>query len=366
MALSILTHHMTGLSLGLALVGWFLYHAASGTYPRRSVVKLSVLFGAVAFLVVLPWGIPFVAHVLDVGFRREVPGLWALSISSYSRNIIDTGLIGGFVYPSYLGITLMVLAIGGTIYALIEWRRLAGLAIGLLVLMWFSMGADVNPIIRVYPFSGLDAAQFHLYMVPFMAILGAALVERIYTHVRDMWPTLSQRLSEVLARRLWYAVSTAGLVAVLAFPVADAWEARSHMEPYNVDSSVKAAIQWLADAPYDNETSGGRVYAIGLWNWHTFLVPYLADKPLVDGWHDEGARNVEEVRQLRMMGWTGNVDIAGAHQILSNLGGEYVLVNRTSDYPLDSSNKFWDGFKADAGFEIMDQWGDVAVFRVLE
>ena len=343
-----------------------MYHAASGTYLRRSVVKLSVLFGGVTFLVVLPWGIPFVAHVLDVGFRRETPGLWLPSITSYANNITDTGLIGAFAYPSYLGLTLLVLAIGGTIYALIEWRRLAGLAIGLLVLVWFSMGADLNPLIRVYPFSGLDTARFHLYMVPFMALLGAAFTQSLYNHLRDVWPTLAQRLSAVLARRLWYAVLPVGLAAVLAFPVVDAWEARSRMGTYNVDPSVKEAIQWLSEAPYDKEGSEGRVYAVGLWNWHTFLVPFLADRPLVDGWHDEGARSVKEIRRLRIMGWTGNVDIPEAHRILSRLGGEYVLVDRTSAFQLDSSKKFWDGFEADEGFAKEDEWGDVAVFRVLQ
>ena len=96
-------------------------------------------------------------------------------LSTYSSNIVDSSLIGGFVYPSYLGITLLVLATAGTVYALIEARRLAGVAVALLVLVWFSMGADLNPLIRVYPFSALDAARFHLFMVPFMALLGAAL-----------------------------------------------------------------------------------------------------------------------------------------------------------------------------------------------
>ena len=38
MAVSILIHHMTGLSLGLGLAGWFLYHTASGVYSRKHLV----------------------------------------------------------------------------------------------------------------------------------------------------------------------------------------------------------------------------------------------------------------------------------------------------------------------------------------
>ena len=188
MALSILVHHMTGLALGLGLIAWFVYHLIAGIYSRRQVVAFSALFVAITALLVAPWGIPFMVHALDVGFRREVPGLWAPDVATYSTNIVDSSLIGAHIYPSYLGITLMLLAIGGTVYALLERQRLAGLAIMLLVLVWFSMGADANPLIRVYPFSGLDTARFHLYMVPLMALLGGALVERMASFGRDLWP----------------------------------------------------------------------------------------------------------------------------------------------------------------------------------
>ena len=135
MALSILTHHMTGISLGLGMVGWLVYHGISGQWPRRKLAISSGLFVAVTALVVLPWGVPFIIHVLDVGFRREVPGLWVLDLATYRSNVTDASLIGAHVYPSYLGTTLTILAIGGTIFALLERQRLAGPAIMLLVLV---------------------------------------------------------------------------------------------------------------------------------------------------------------------------------------------------------------------------------------
>lgn len=135
MALSILTHHMTGISLGLGMVGWLVYHGISGQWPRRKLAISSGLFVAVMALVVLPWGVPFIIHVLDVGFRREVPGLWVLDLATYRSNVTDASLIGAHVYPSYLGTTLTILAIGGTIFALLERQRLAGPAIMLLVLV---------------------------------------------------------------------------------------------------------------------------------------------------------------------------------------------------------------------------------------
>jgi len=383
MALSILTHHMTGLSLGLGLVGWFAFHAISGTYARRQVIVFSGLFTIATALLAAPWGIPAIMHILDVGFRREVPGLWLPSLTIYRAHIIDTSRIGDHVYPSYLGITLMVLALGGTVYALLERRRLAGVAVLLLVLVWFSMGANVNPLIRTYPFSGLDTARFHLYMAPFMALMGSALVERGLDVLRGVWPTLapripSGRVQRILQRYLgqvWYALAVAALALILVFPFMDAWKARQFMGPYQVKESVGEAISWLADlspgaSPVGSaqgvDMNKGRVYSVGLWTWHSFLIPYLADQPLADGWHDEGAPNVHQIRQLRLMGWTRNVDIQKAHQLLSELGVSYVLVNRVSDFPGDAANLFWEGFEAHPGwFAKQQQWGDVAVFRVI-
>ena len=376
MALSILTHHMTGLSLGLGMLGWYIFHTISGIYSRRQVVVFSGLFVAVTFLVVLPWGIPFIIHILDAGFRREVPGLWLPELAAYRTNVVDSSLIGEHIYPSYLGITLMVLAIGGVVYALLERRRLAGLAIVLLVLVWFSMGSNANPLIRVYPFSGLDVARFHLFMVPFMALLGAALVERLFSFLRDLWPAVTRRLpfrqSLSLSKGIWYGLVVAVLSAILVFPALDAKEARGHTEPYQIRGSVAEAMDWLAERPpsvlgeAEGEELQGRIYSVGLWTWHTFLIPYLTDWPLVDGWHDEGAPNVNKIRELRLMGWTGNVDIQRTHQLLSELGAEYVLIKRISDYPIEASEVFWEGFESHPEwFQKREQWENVAVFQVL-
>ena len=151
MAVSILIHHMTGLALALGLVGWFMYHVATGTYSRRQVVTFTGLSALVAVSVVAPWGIPFLIHALDVGFRREVPGLWLPELGIYRDNITNFRLIGTYIYPSYLGITLLVLATAGTVYALIERRRLTGMALALLILTWFSLGANFQPAGSLLP-----------------------------------------------------------------------------------------------------------------------------------------------------------------------------------------------------------------------
>ena len=203
MAVSIMIHHMTGISVGLGMAGWFLFHSTSRAYPIKQLLADCSVFLAVTALVTATWGIPFTIHVLDVGFRREVAGLWRPDLSTYSSNIIDSSLIGGFVYPSYLGITLLVLATGGTVFALIEARHLAGVAVALLVLVWFSMGVDLSPLIRVYLFTALDVARFHLFMVPFMTLLGAALVERLISFLKEIWPSLPPAFRSGRARYLW-------------------------------------------------------------------------------------------------------------------------------------------------------------------
>ena len=178
---------------------------------------------------------------------------------------------------------------------------------------------------------------------------------------------MTRRIPPAQSHRLWYSLVAAVVVAVLIFPSLEAWRARDFMRPYQVDASVNEAIDWLADQPSIEDEPQGRVYSLGLWTWHTFLIPYLANKPLIDGWHDEGAPNVREIRELRLMGWTGQVDTQRAHQILLNQQAKYVLVKRISEYPVEHSNLFWDQYEAyPEWFNKKEQWGDVAVFQVLQ
>ena len=133
------------------------------------------------------------------------------------------------------------------------------------------------------------------------------------------------------------------MVAVLVSPGIDAWKARDHMGPYQVDPEVRQAIDWLGEpGPGGEVQARGSMYSVGLWNWHSFLIPLLAERNLVDGWHDEGAHNVAQIRELRIMGWTGRVDVRRAHGILVNLGATEVLVNRGAQFPIDSPEVFWE------------------------
>ena len=160
-------------------------------------------------------------------------------------------------------------------------------------------------------------------------------------------------------------LAVAALAAVLVFPALEAGKARANMSPYKVEGNVNAAMRWLADRPPTEDGTHISVYSVGLWNWDAFLVPYLSGRPLIDGWHDEGARNVHKIRQLRIMGWTGEVNIQEAHRLLTELGATYVLVDRISDYQAEASDVFWDEIESRPDlFTKEEQWGDVATFRV--
>ena len=181
---------------------------------------------------------------------------------------------------------------------------------------------------------------------------------RLVGFLKELWPDLQPRI--------WHTAIGGMLIAVLALPVAEAWEARSFIEPYKLDRSVDQAIEWLAGQSVVVDGQENRVYSVGLWNWDAFLIPEQAGLPLIDGWHDEGAKNVRDIRELRIMGWTGNVDIFRAHELLTNQGAQYVLVNRTLGYRAEASDVFWQELEAHPEmFEKQQEWTDVAIFRVL-
>ena len=279
LAVATMIHHMTSLALVLGLPVWFGYHLALGSYSRRDLVVYSLIYGIATILIIAPWAIPFLLEATEVGFRREIAGNWMPAISNYRANVLDPSLVGVHVYPSYLGIVITALALVGILIVLIERHRLAGPTLILLVMVWFSMGANANPLINHYPFSSLDIARFHLYMVPLMALLAAFSVERSFTLAKQTWP-------HPLHPVAWRLVAITSLALILAYPGYNAWQARDKAQPYLVQPQVQQALDWLAASPPVHRGEPAKVYSVGLWNWHSFLVPSLADRPLIDGWHD--------------------------------------------------------------------------------
>ena len=363
---STLIHHMTGAAFAMALVGWLAVHLAMGVNPRLPTIKLFALFGVVTALVVLPWGIPFLINAVDVGFRREIPGNWVSSISTYQENILRRDLIGVFTYPSYLASWLVLaLATAGTVYSLASRHRIAGVAAILLVLTWFSMGSSANPLINHYPFSGLDIARFPLYMIPFIAVLAAWLLHTVVV-VLDQY---RQRWVRPSVQWVWPALITLILAGIMVLPIRDAVRSRDFMDSYQVPTEMTAALEWLAQT--EGETGQNRperLYCVGCWNWDVFLIPYRAGVPVIDGWADEGAPNVKQVRPLRLTTWTFVRDhvVEGrkVHQMLSDLGATHVLI--APYYSLEDSVGFQREFRSHPDrFALRRTWGQLELYEVL-
>ena len=360
MALATLAHHMTGLSIVMGLTLWMAFRLFRERDSRREMF-VSCLIAAVATLIlILPWAIPFLITTADTGFRREIPGNWLVPLGTYTTNILDPGLVGEFVYPSYLGIVLTAFALLGAFLSFVEGNRLASVTSILAVLLWFSLGANANPLINHYPLSGLDVARFHIFMTPFMALLAASAVERSIA-------ALAQASRRLQSPSSWGVALAVAISVVLAYPVYTALQARNLAEPYRVETQVRQALDWIEDNSPNDGSTPSSVYAVGFWNWQAFLVPALTGQRIVDGWHDEGADNVRSIRQLRNMAWPpgGPVDAEKVHEILSDLDGRFVLLYRA----------YWQGERVDEHWEKLEErpdlfqhrqtWGDIGIFEVL-
>lgn len=351
--LGTLAHHMTALAVGAALVPWGLYYLGRGLYPRWNFLQICSVFISVALLTIAPWGVPFLAHALEVGFRRDIPGLWVFPLATYARLAITPFSIGGYIYPSYLGASTVFFALFGVTYALVEGRRLPGIALMALFLTWFSLGLSGNPLYRFYPFSSLDVARFPLFLAPFLVLTATTVVDAIARAVEG-W-----RVPEpaVVWRR---GVVVLVVMALVVLPLRDAWVFRGKMAPYRVDPQVKEALAWLAT----HSAEGDRVFGAGLWFWDTFLIPYLAHRPIVHGWHDEGAHSWRQVRSLRYATWFGQGSAEGVYATLKALGAQYVLVGEGLFSP-EITPLFRQMLESRPDlFSLQVQWEKVRIFRV--
>ncbi|MEE8442329.1 MAG: hypothetical protein V3S37_01155, partial [Dehalococcoidia bacterium] len=230
-------------------------------------------------------------NLLEVGFQREIPGNWSFSLDRYLEAITQGDLIGRYAYPTYLGIGLIMMAIGGIVQAVMVPSRATPYVILLVLLVAFSLGEQVNPLLRVRPFDGLDVARFQLYMVPVIAVLGLPFLASLGTAVVG--------LSRLRRPPQWLSGTIGGVLVALVLGHA-AWDgavaSQRLFTPYRVTPAAQQALDW-----FGQEGHQGKVLGVGFWNWDDFLLPYYLRQAVVDGWHDEGARNWRSVRPLRMM-----------------------------------------------------------------
>ncbi|MBI4201554.1 MAG: hypothetical protein HY532_00365 [Chloroflexi bacterium] len=352
MGASFLAHHMTAGAMVLGLPFWFLFHFMSQRDQRRELQGAALLFTAAALGSTLWWALPWLANLLEADFHREIPGLWSFSVRSYVRSLADRTLIGWYTYPNYIGIGLTALAIGGILHSFVTRSRTLPYTVLLLLLLAFSLGEQTNPLIRVGPLTGLDVARFQLYLAPVLVVVGLPFLASVPV-------ALGELIGQAKAIRWVPRAGVALAIALLLVQAAwDSVQASSRMfHTYRLSPEAEQMVAWLGE-----EGQGGKVLGVGFWNWDDFFLPARLHLPVVDGWHDEGAANWREVRPLRIMMWTGQIDVVTAHSLLDELDGRYIAIQ---DYFFgESPHKFREALRQHP--ELFDQvadWGQVTLFE---
>ncbi len=352
LGLSVLAHHMTAFAFALGLPGWFLFCYIGHSVPQRHLYRVTAGFGLATVATVAWWVVPWAINLIQAGFQRETPGLWSFPLTQYFGAITQRDLIGLYAYPNYLGLGLIAMAIGGVVQSFLVPSRVTPYAILLVVLVAFSLGEQVNPLLRVRPFDGVDVARFQLYMAPVIAVVGVPFLASAGTAL--------VALSRLRQPPAWLPGAVSGLLVALVLGQA-LWDgavaSQRLFRPYQVTPATQQALDWFGEEKYQ-----GKVLGVGFWHWDDFLLPYYLRREVVDGWHDEGARNWRTVRALRMMMWSGKVDIPQAYQLLEELGGRYLAVQ---DYFAgESPDKFRIALEEhpELFFKAAD-WGEVTVYE---
>lgn len=351
LGLSVLAHHMTAFALAIVLLTWGTIRMFNHRRELRRFLFLTGAFAIATCLVALWWIVLFLFHAVEVGFEREIPGLWDFSIRRYLSSVFDARLMGAHIYPSYAGIIPVGLALGGGILSILRPNKATAYGATCLILLVFSLGQRVNPIIRIWPFNGLDVARFSLFLLPFSAVLGGS-------YLGELWQGF-----QGWTKRPLVAFSFAGLVllAIMGFQIYDGFRASKSMPmPFKVETSVCEALDWLAEPG----TVPGAVLAIGWWNWDSFLIPTEAARQVMDGWYDEGTTDWRPIREVRHMMWSGDVDVPRLHQLMGERNTTYVVVY--DYYDGEQPQVFMKALRLHPElFREVATWDDIAIFQWL-
>ncbi len=316
LGLALIAHHMTAIAFGLAIAVRLTVFSIDHPSEVRSTTRAIGTIAVTTAVVSAWWAIPFLVNTISVGFQRELAGNWEFEAATFASSVFDRTKIGIETFPSYIGFVQGGLGIAGAVYAFVYRSRLRGLAVVATVLFWFSTGTSLNPLVRVYPLSGLDVSRFAFYVAPMFALLAASLVQQFSRH---------KRLATFSAAP---AVLT---VVMLLVPVVDALAARDVLRPVEEPQIVSDSIAWIEQNVPADET----VLAVGYRNWDGYWIPGRAGVPIMDGWYDEGAKNWRNVRAYRLMGWLGEVDAAELHGIMGREATRYLVITDwdTTDSP---------------------------------
>ncbi len=309
LGLSLVAHHMTAITFGIAITVRTVVFAIDTPANRRASVQALGLAALATAAVSAWWAVPFLINTVSVGFQRELAGNWEFDAATFASSLFDRGRIGVETYPSYIGYVQGALGVAGMIYAIVYRTRFRGIAIVSAVLFWFSMGAALNPLIRIYPFSGFDVSRFAFYIAPMFGLLAASLVQKL---------AADNRL------RRYPATPFALILLVLLIPVIDTVQSRDVFEPQTEPEFVTRSIDWIDE----NIPADSKLLAVGYRNWDGYWIPDRAGVPIMDGWYDEGAANWRNVREYRVMGWLASVDAERLHQIMSDEDTDYLVITR--------------------------------------
>ena len=355
LAASLLAHHMTGFAFGIGMVPWAAYRLLSSEVEwRRTLRLLAYVLGG--FLAVAGiWMLFFFPLIITVGFEREIAGNWDVDVSEMRRRALTRGFIGREAYPTYIGLIQIPLAMSGVIYAVVTRARALGAALVLIVFTWFAFGANAMPLINYWPFASLDIARFSVFMVVFLAVMAGVFVEAIASDV----VALGSRLR--IPRYVLLGGVAAAALALLIVPIQDGLEARDTLAPVQRPPQLDLAMDWIrAETPED-----ATVLAVGFRNWDDWWVPAQTERAVMDGWNDEGAEDWRVIREVRHMGWFGNVNGLRLYNIMDDRDTDYLFIYHWQ--PLDSPQLF----EAAAGqdpflFQRRATWPGVSIFERLE
>lgn len=352
MGAAFLSHHMTAGGMALGLPFWFLYLFFADREGRPRLVKVSIAFTAAAALSVVWWVVPWLYNLIEADFHREVPGLWSFPPLTYLQRLTDRSMMGQYTYPNYFGVGLIILAIGGILHAFVAQTRVLPYAVLLLLLMAISIGEQANPLIRVGPLTGLDVARFQLYMAPIIAVVGLPFLSSLSVAFAQLvGPGKAFQWLPVVGSSLAVAL----LVGQTAWDSAAASAKLFHT--YRIAPEAQEMVQWLGQPGRE-----GKVLGVGFWNWDDYFLPAELHQPVVDGWHDEGARDWRQVRALRLMMWTGDIDVPKAYELLGELDGRYIAIQ--DYYPGESPKKFREALVQNPElFSLVADWGQVTLFQ---
>jgi len=354
LAASMLSHHMTGFAFGIAMTPWALYRLWP-TRTRMRVLRNLVTLIVTFFAVILPWAVFFIPHLLSVGFEREIAGNWNVDVAEMTRKALAREFVGRELFPSYIGLVQLPLALAGTLYVFATGARASGAAILLVVFTWFAFGADAMPLIRVWPFSGLDVARFIVFMAPFMALMGAVLVDAILDDL------MAVRRRYGIPRPLIFAATAAVAVSLLIIPLQDSIEASDTLTPVQRIAGLDDSFEWIREETPPDTT----VLAVGFRNWDDWWVPEQTGRPVMDGWNDEGAPGWREIREIRHMGWFGKVNALSLYNIMTARDTDYLLIYHWQ--PLDSPQLFEAAVSQDQFlFRRAAAWPGVSIYERLD